>query len=1260
MERWKCFQKWASLLMCVALLMGNVTPLTQTYAVAEEIVAYSTSGEADKEPTAVPTAEPTAEPTAAPTAVPTEEPTAEPTAEPTVEPTAEPTAEPTVEPTAEPTEEPTAAPTEEPTAAPTEEPTAEPTEAPTAEPTAIPCEKHFFCDGKCQYCGLENTCPHEHTEEHEGFTWDNDAVANDDGKTHSVTENRYWVRQCNDCGELWQTYVDSYKRDMPHYYNSENVCEQCGYKNECTHPNATTDSSYRTLGAGWQPNPDGKTHSAEVQELEILQCPDCNLYKETIITPSVIRTEAHQFNQGECMTCHAKNSCDHAGVTPSTWYEPIEGEAWKDNGDGTHTRLANQVTSWYCQECGESGYESEKTTQTEPHTFTHGECSGCHAKNSCDHAGVTPGTWYEPIEGEEWKDNGDGTHIRLANRVTSWYCQECRESGYESEKTTQTAQHTFTQGECSVCHAKNTCQHKNIRVSTWTEPIEGEDWSDDGNGKTHTRKINSYISRTCTDCGESNVEKKEEAKTVLHQFDESGTCFCGAKNECRHEHLVGQSDSFEPVSYQDDGNGLTHTVTGKLFRSWTCSDCGVSGRNLLNENEIDQCAHVFNADGVCEDCGATVSCPHEEWEEHIEYQYEDRGQYRWTDCGDGTMHSCEVEVLHILTCKACGYSKEESRETVVQRRPHTISDNRCYGCGYEKKDCAHEHQSVEDNFVLYKSSWRPSDDGKTHVRDGVLMELHKCDDCGASLRGGIPIEKLNLNEAHQYSARGVCQKCGYVDPNRLGCAHERVMVRNTIDYGEWIAHEKNHTRELSVSEETVCLDCGAMIKKDWISSTIETAEHDFAMGECMDCGYIQNPEVTTCPHEHVCIDVVYRTLGIKSTDENGHTMRVLALDEYGCDDCKMFLSDLNPREELQTEPHTFKIDGTCSVCGYKTSCKHENRKENPIVKIITSEARYVDEEYHSFEGFEGIFTECLDCGADLGEVYERELTTILEEHQYDDHDVCVGCGAKKPTPKPTEEPTPKPTEEPTPKPTEEPTPKPTEEPTPKPTEEPTPKPTEEPTPKPTAKPTARPTATPAPTATIAPTATPTIAPTATPIPKPEAAKDTIKAFEAMAELEELVKTTETTQNTTTIVEVVGAKEAMEKTEYVKLQELSVQEQILVTLSSVGCEEVMQSIVQVMNIALSEKADELVTQMHNRIEPTTLSGIAKEAEKKMAEAFQTREMKIEGVSYRFYIMEVHLKTDGQKRSVYFGFHLDEKGQWQMIRLTEEELAQAKEV
>ena len=837
--------------MCVALLMSHVTPLTQTYAVAEEVVACSTSGEADKEPDTDPTPEPTAEPT--------------------------------------------------------------------PEPTAVPCAEHFFRDGKCLNCGLENTCPHEHAEEHEGFTWDNDAVANDDGKTHSVTENRYWVRQCNDCGELWQTYVDSYKRNAPHSYNSENVCVQCGYKNECTHPNATTDSSYRTLGAEWQPNPDGKTHSTEVQELEILRCPDCDLYKETIITPSAMRTEAHQFNQGECMTCHAKNSCDHAGVTPNVWYEPIEGEAWKDNGDGTHTRFANRITAWYCQECGESGYEPEKTTQTEPHTFTQGECSGC--------------------------------------------------------------------------HAKNTCQHENTRVSTWTETIAGEDWIDDGNGRTHTRKINRYTSRTCTNCGESNVEKKEETETVLHQFDESGTCFCGAKNECKHEHLVGQSDSFEPVSYQDDGNGLTHTVTGKLFRYWTCSDCGVSGRNLLNENEIDQCAHVFNADGVCEDCGATVSCPHEEWEEHIEYQYGDHGQYRWTDCGDGTTHSCEVEVLHILTCKACGYSKEESRETVVQKRPHTISDNRCYGCGYEKEDCTHEHQSVEDNFVLYRGSWRPSGDGKTHVRDAALMELHKCDDCGASLNG-TPIGELTLDEAHQYSDKGVCKKCGYVDPNRLGCAHERVMVRNTIDYGEWIAHEKNHTCELSVSEETVCLDCGAMIKKDWISSTTETAEHDFAMGECMDCGYIQNPEVTACPHEHVCIDVVYRTLGIKSTDENGHTMRVLALDEYGCDDCKMFLSDLNPREELQTEPHTFKIDGTCSVCGYKTSCKHENRKENPIARIITSEAQYVDEEYHSFEGFEGIFTECLDCGADLGDVYDRELTSILEEHQYDENDVCVECGAK--------------------------------------------------------------------------------------------------------------------------------------------------------------------------------------------------------------------------------------------------------------------------
>ena len=1176
MERWKRFQKWASMLMCVALLMGNVTPLTQTCAVAEEIAAYSTSGEADKEPTAAPTEEPTATPTAEPTATPT----AEPTATPTAEPTATPTAEPTVEPTPEPTEE------------------------PTPEPTAVPCAEHFFRDGKCMNCGLENTCPHEHAEEHEGFTWDNDAVANDDGKTHSVTENKYWIRQCNDCGELWQTYVDSYKRNAPHSYNNgENVCVQCGYKNECTHPNATTDSSYRMLGAEWQPNPDGKTHSTEVQELEILQCPDCNLYKETIVTPSAMRTEAHQFNQGECMTCHAKNSCDHAGVTPNVWYESIEGEAWKDNGDGTHTRLANQITSWYCQECGESGYESEKATQTEPHTFTQGECSGC--------------------------------------------------------------------------HAKNTCQHGNTRVNTWTETIEGEDWIDDGNGRTHTRKVNRYTSRTCSDCGENNVEKKEEAETVLHQFDESGTCSCGAKNECKHEHLVGQSDSFEPVSYQDDGNGLTHTVTGKLFRSWTCSDCGEQGKMLLDENATKSFAHKFDADGICADCGAKTTCEHE-WEESFEYGYPSPSgpsYYRWTDNGDGT-HSRDVEVTHVFTCTKCGaVRREENSEKIVQKEPHNLSGGTCYLCGYHQEQiCDHEHQSVEDTYIRYNYPrvYTPSADGRTHTFVGLLNEQIKCDDCGEFIENRI-VKELTIEEVHVFDDMRVCKVCGYVEPEPIKCAHENVMVTRQFeqDGSDWVARKENHTHTMDIIEETICLDCGVVVKTECVKQgLVRTEEHDFYEGVCMVCSYIRDAEYAGCKHEHQETVTATRNLEIKSVDENGHTMLVLVTDEVGCNDCMTYLMSTNPREDTMTEAHTFAIDGTCTVCGYKMNCKHKNIVEEEMYQHLNEGFTYENAQQHSFEGYKGVVKTCADCGLVLGEYFETEAERVLEDHFYDEEGICGGCGAKEPeptpkpteepTPKPTEEPTPKPTEEPTPKPTEEPTPKPTEEPTPKPTEEPTPKPTEEPTPKPTAKPTARPTATPAPTATIAPTATPTIAPTATPIPKPEAAKDTIKAFEAMAELEELVKTTETTQNTTTIVEVVGAKEAMEKTEYVKLQELSVQEQILVTLSSVGCEDVMQSIVQVMNIALSEKADELVTQMHNRIEPTTLSGTAEEVEKKMAETFQTREMKIEGVSYRFYIMEVHLKTDGQKRSVYFGFHLDEKGQWQMIRLTEEELAQAKEV
>ena len=78
-----------------------------------------------------------------------------------------------------------------------------------------------------------------------------------------------------------------------------------------------------------------------------------------------------------------------------------------------------------------------------------------------------------------------------------------------------------------------------------------------------------------------------------------------------------------------------------------------------------------------------------------------------------------------------------------------------------------------------------------------------------------------------------------------------------------------------------------------------------------------------------------------------------------------------------------------------------------------------------------------------------------------------------------------------------------------------------------------------------------------------------------------------------------------------------------------------------------------------IEPTEIPGTVEEVQKKMEETFPVHEMKIGGVSYRFYVMEVNVRTNGQKQSFYFGFHLDENGQWQMIRLTEEDLAQTQE-
>ena len=115
-----------------------------------------------------------------------------------------------------------------------------------------------------------------------------------------------------------------------------------------------------------------------------------------------------------------------------------------------------------------------------------------------------------------------------------------------------------------------------------------------------------------------------------------------------------------------------------------------------------------------------------------------------------------------------------------------------------------------------------------------------------------------------------------------------------------------------------------------------------------------------------------------------------------------------------------------------------------------------------------------------------------------------------------------------------------------------------------------------------------------------------------------------------MVELLGTEEIFSDKEYAEVTKLPLQEQILVTLSSVGCDQIAQSIINSLNLTLSSKANELTAQLGSTEKLT-----ARECEQKLAETFPAYQVKVNGVTQNY----------------HFGFRLDENGEWMLVHLDE---------
>ncbi|MBQ8088296.1 MAG: Ig domain-containing protein [Clostridia bacterium] len=172
---------------------------------------------------------------------------------------------------------------------------------------------------------------------------------------------------------------------------------------------------------------------------------------------------------------------------------------WVPNDDGrTHSRTGELYQEKDCLVCGatlSSTPTGKIATETRSHRFVNGVCSVCGANNACAHLS---GSYTRVIREGEYKDSGDGKHQFTGREYTVITCLICGQEIARSENTaTASLPHSFVNGACEQCGAKNTCAHAHVSPDPWIDGV----YRDDGN-TTHTITGTKYEDTVCDDCGE--------------------------------------------------------------------------------------------------------------------------------------------------------------------------------------------------------------------------------------------------------------------------------------------------------------------------------------------------------------------------------------------------------------------------------------------------------------------------------------------------------------------------------------------------------------------------------------------------------------------------------------------------------------------------------------------------------------------------------------------------------------------------------------
>ncbi len=618
-------------------------------------------------------------------------------------------------------------------------------------------EAHNFSDGTntCANCGFVDD--HSETEHHSYDVDESIKYSNISLLYHTRSIEHVDEDYCVACHQTFNRVVNTrVDENVRHFFGDDNVCDECGYVNTCTHANTRDESGYMDMKYTEIPG-DNKHHTMTGTFLEIVRCENCQVEVSVKEHPNHTEQGWHNYNGTDtCIDCSHKNTCAHTNCDEGIGFE--DAKYAQIPGDNTNHEVSGiKVEIKWCFDCDQEVYCNVigQTTETEHHYYVNGECEQCGYVNACAHENCDEGIGFEDAKFTQIP--GDNTNHEISGiKVEIKWCPDCEHEVSKNVigQATETERHNYVNGECEQCGYVNACAHENAEEGIGFEDAKFTQIP--GDNTFHEISGIKVEIKWCPDC-EQEVYRNvigQTTETENHYY-QNGVCEqCGYVNTCAHEeHIVEWG--FNDAQYTAL-NAQEHEVVGTKFEFMWCFDCDSEIYYTETPNATGTESHNY-VSGVCEQCGYVNTCKHENIEEGWGF-----ADATYTPIsGDNINHKVTGTKIEEKWCTDCGEQVELiETHNVTETEPHNYADGVCEMCGHVNT-CKHENT---EDFQWYDNATYTAVSGndKQHSATGTFVSGTWCLDCEHDVVISMQ-DNVTGMEDHSW-VDDVCEFCGYALP----------------------------------------------------------------------------------------------------------------------------------------------------------------------------------------------------------------------------------------------------------------------------------------------------------------------------------------------------------------------------------------------------------------------------------------------------------------------------------------------------------------